>query len=106
MFLSRTSRYRINILMLDYFEESDAVEQAKMLNLINCNDDKRFRKPSLDGNDCKHWEQAGLCKQNATVAQLCPLSCGLCKAVTGRVRKVCYFCARTYTHLYMCMSTF
>jgi len=85
-FLADTSKYRMNILMTDFPEETDIVERSRMLNLMNCNDDPLYRKPNQSGQNCRSW--ASQCNSNSTVAKLCPMTCGLCKQPVGQVRPV------------------
>jgi hypothetical protein len=89
VFLNMTGRYRINLLMADFFEETDNVEQARILNMMNCNDVKRFRAPTTTGQDCRSWAKRGLCSTNATVASWCPLTCGLCHSIPGKPGDAC-----------------
>lgn len=86
------SRYRVNLLMVDWFEETDNVEQARRLNRMACNDNASYRAPTpgiYDTPNCPNWSRRGLCQKNETVARLCPLSCGLCSSPPGEAGDSC-----------------
>lgn len=99
IFLTNMTRYRINLLMVDFFEETDNLDQSMNANRYetqhtgivltvgnreNCNDDARYRALSPNKQDCRDWAADGLCTSNTTIRAYCPLSCGLCKKVCHR----------------------
>ena len=82
--------------MVDYFEMSDAIEQAIILNLNyhECNDDNSFWGEST--SDCPHLSnlanffadggESTACYLNATLqswASNCQRSCGMCPYISG-----------------------
>jgi hypothetical protein len=89
---TNASHYRLNLLMVDWFEETDNVEQARRINRMQCNDNPIYRAPTPKNHtapNCQDWARSGLCSTNSTISALCPLSCGLCHAPHGEAGDSC-----------------
>eukprot|EP01130_Rhizamoeba_saxonica_P015160 TRINITY_DN6751_c0_g1_i1.p1 TRINITY_DN6751_c0_g1~~TRINITY_DN6751_c0_g1_i1.p1 ORF type:complete len:392 (+),score=64.95 TRINITY_DN6751_c0_g1_i1:150-1178(+) len=76
-FLVENNRYKPNIIMVDFFGETDNIQQAININKLQCNDDARYRWHSKTGEDCRAWAKNDMC-YNKTVVYYCPLTCGMC----------------------------
>jgi hypothetical protein len=72
-FLNQMINYRINLLMTDFQNEVNSLDWARVLNKLNCNDNRAYRQYS-----CEAWKLSGLCENNETARSLCPLTCNAC----------------------------
>lgn len=54
------SLLRINIMMVDFMEETNVVELSRASNRKKCNDDVQYRARTQSGNDCRSWAAKGL----------------------------------------------
>ncbi len=90
-FIQKFFNYRINLLMTDFFQETNNLDWARVINKLNCNDNKQYRALSSDGNDCRSWNQLGLCERNTTVRENCALTCNLCdyRRIAGKPGDKC-----------------
>ena len=80
-----------NILINDYFEETNLVEIAKAWNRRDCNDVAAYRaRDPVLGEDCRSWAEAGRCESDPVFMRPnCPLSCGICVRLAGEPGDAC-----------------
>ena len=90
-FRERTSTRLGNVLINDYFEETNVVEVAKAWNRRDCNDSPEYRARDLAmGQDCRSWAETGRCAADPEfMLSACPLSCGVCTRLPGEPGDAC-----------------
>eukprot|EP01111_Echinosteliopsis_oligospora_P003354 TRINITY_DN1532_c0_g1_i2.p1 TRINITY_DN1532_c0_g1~~TRINITY_DN1532_c0_g1_i2.p1 ORF type:complete len:250 (+),score=40.73 TRINITY_DN1532_c0_g1_i2:447-1196(+) len=82
VFHNKYSNFHIgNLLLVDWFHETDVVLIALERNARSCYNTARYHAISKNGEDCRTWALAGNCENETTELFMsihCQLSCGLC----------------------------
>ena len=91
-FREQSTRRLGNVLIVDFFEETNVVEVAKAWNRRDCNDADAYRARDAAGaeQDCRSWAEAGRCDADPDfMSSTCPLSCAVCNRLAGEPGDAC-----------------
>ncbi|KAL6060784.1 PI-PLC X domain-containing protein 2 [Balamuthia mandrillaris] len=83
-FVEEMRQYKINLLMTDFYEETDTLDRARMLNWAQCYD-----RPDYSQHKCKQLQHNGKCANKKVANELCPLTCQRCRQIKGQPGQNC-----------------